>query len=85
MEASIFAALWWQSAVSDKAHQTTHSECHLNNSSAEILVPIAPPFYSCYWFFLASLCATMWTIFGTNIVMGSLRGFSFIQVPAIQA
>lgn len=44
MNGSIFAALWWQSAVSDKAHQITHSECHLNNISPEILVPIAPPF-----------------------------------------
>lgn len=41
---SIFAALWWQSAVSDKAHQITHSECHLSNFSLEIAVPRASPF-----------------------------------------
>lgn len=59
IKASTFAALWWQSAVSDQAHQITHSQCHLNikdNISPEILVPIASPFaiYSVL-FFLASL------------------------------
>lgn len=71
IKASIFAALWWQSAVSDQAHQITHS--HLNNISPEILVPIASLFYLYLYSVLSffGIFATFWNTFGTIVVIGT--------------